>query len=253
MERINSSVGKDGVNAYRDVAIVQTLLNNNLHGVDGGRQLVVDGRCGPQTINAITDFQSRVVRLANPDGRIDPNGRTLGMLNSAAREVHRAAPASIALPSSAVCFPLATRPTESYKEGMRRFGANRSGGRQHAGVDLYASVGTHVYAMDDGEVVQGPYAFYLGTQAIEIKHPQFLARYGEIRGVANGLKRGDKVTKGQLIGYVGELQGLNMSMLHLELYQGLGSGPLTIRGNLPYQRRGDLIDPTPILDNASCK
>jgi hypothetical protein len=41
-----------------------------------------------------------------------------------------------------------------------------------------------------------------------------------------------------------------MSMLHLELYSGDKTGPLTDRGNQPYMRRTDLIDPTPILDEA---
>jgi hypothetical protein len=32
--------------------------------------------------------------------------------------------------------------------------------------------------MDDGVVINGPYSFYSGTYALEIKHPQFIARYG---------------------------------------------------------------------------
>jgi hypothetical protein len=32
--------------------------------------------------------------------------------------------------------------------------------------------------MDDGVVINGPYSFYGGTYALEIKHPQFIARYG---------------------------------------------------------------------------
>ena len=39
-------------------------------------------------------------------------------------------------------------------------------------------------------------------------------------------------------------------MLHLELYSGKATGALTVRGNKPYQRLADLIDPTPILDKA---
>lgn len=104
--------------------------------------------------------------------------------------------------------------------------------------------------MDDGEVLKNVYAFYLGTYALEIKHTSFIARYGEIQSAAKGLKKGSKITKGQLIGYVGELRGLNMSMLHLELYSGNSTGPLTVRGNKPHQRRSDLIDPTSILDKA---
>ena len=253
METISASVGKKGLNKYKDVATVQTLLNNNIYRLTPLRPLVVDGDCGPKTIDVIIQFQNRVVRLNNPDGRVDPGGLTLKNLNSGAREPLPTAPASIALPTTPICFPLAARPAQSYKNGMRRFGANRKGDRKHAGADLYAPVGTAIYAMDDGEITKGPYAFYLGTQAMEIKHPQFLARYGEIKGAASGLKIGEKVTKGQLIAYVGELHGLNMSMLHLELYKGSAAGPLTVRGSKPYQRRGDLIDPTSILDKAQCK
>jgi len=41
-----------------------------------------------------------------------------------------------------------------------------------------------------------------------------------------------------------------MSMLHLELYKGTAFGRLTNRKNRPYQRRSDLINPTPYLDKA---
>jgi uncharacterized protein (TIGR02594 family) len=45
--------------------------------------LRVDGRVGPRTIAAIEAFQSRVVRMDPPDGRVDPSGRTLKALASA--------------------------------------------------------------------------------------------------------------------------------------------------------------------------
>ena len=56
-----------------------------------------------------------------------------------------------------------------------------------------------------------------------------------------------------MIAYVGTLtfkSGNTISMLHLELYSGQGTGPLTVRDNV-YRRRGDLIDPTAILDAAT--
>ena len=133
---------------------------------------------------------------------------------------------------------------------MRRFGSARKKGRLHAGVDLYAPIGTPIYAMDDGVVAKNIYAFYLGTFALEVTHSKFLARYGEISKVAPGIRKGVKVKKGQLITYVGELRGLNMSMLHIELYSGKGTGPLTVRNRKPYMRRSDLIDPTPVLEKA---
>lgn len=70
-------------------------------------------------------------------------------------------------------FPLRNRPKECFRVSPRSFGSSRAGGaRKHAGVDLYAPVGTEILAIDDGVVLRGPYLFYAGTQAIEIRHPQ---------------------------------------------------------------------------------
>jgi len=252
METISSSVGKKGVNKFKDVSTVQTLLNNCMHLMIPLKLLSVDGKIGSKTIDAITEFQHRVLKYKDPDGRVDPNGATLKALNQ--KQVLAAQPAFVkptgTLPKSGYNFPLKSRPVESFKTGMRRFGSNRSKGRKHAGCDLYAPVGTPVYALDDGEVLKDLYAFYLGTYALEVKHPNFVARYGELKSAAPSIKKGSKIKKGDLIGYIGELRGLNMSMLHLELYSGTATGPLTVRGNPPYQRRSDLIDPTNILENA---
>lgn len=71
-----------------------------------------------------------------------------------------------------------------------------------------------------------------------------------VSGMGPGLKVGSDVKRGQLIAYVGELRS-GAAMLHIEMYTGTGLGRLTVRGNKPYQRRSDLTDPTPILDDAS--
>lgn len=148
-------------------------------------------------------------------------------------------------------FPLKFRPKESYKEGMRRFGANRDHGRRkHAGCDLYAPIGTPVFAVADGTVIAA-YPFYLGSWAIEVDHGTFVVRYGEVKPkVAAGIKAGAKVTARQLLGEVGLLKGLKMSMIHFEMFSGAAKGSLTVKGNPPYQRRSDLMDPTPFLDAA---
>ena len=72
---IGTSVGKGGVNELADVLVVQHLLNGWLAAT---RQELVPttGVCGPLTIDAIKAFQSQVLGAANPDGRIDPGGRT---------------------------------------------------------------------------------------------------------------------------------------------------------------------------------
>ena len=43
----------------------------------------MDGDAGSHTQAAITEFQQRVLGLVNPDGRVDPNGRTLRALTDA--------------------------------------------------------------------------------------------------------------------------------------------------------------------------
>lgn len=253
METIIASVGKLAKNNYKDVFLVQCLLNGCLHLLPGLKPLNQDGKSGLKTINAIENFQTNVLKMERPDGKIDPHGKTIQLLNQkyvdSKKNVADEKARSISKTSN-ILFPLKTRSPYFYKTGMRAFGSNRSHGRKHAGCDLYAPIGTPVYAMDDGEIINGPYAFYLGTYALEIKHTHFIARYGEIKSAAKNLTKGSKVKKGQLIGYVGELKGLNMSMLHLELYSGTQKGPLTIRDSKPYQRRSDLINPTEILDKA---
>ena len=155
----------------------------------------------------------------------------------------------------ALRFPLKFRPIESYKVSPRSFGSNRSGGRKHAGCDLYASAGTDVLSMLDGKVIN-IYDFYLSTKAIEVDHGKFIARYGEISNVTNGIKIGSTVSRGDVIAKVGTLKfksGQTMSMLHLELYGKSKTGALTDRNNLPYKRRADLIDPTHYLNSALVK
>lgn len=147
-------------------------------------------------------------------------------------------------------FPLKTK-TRSYKNGFARFGSNRSGGkRKHAGCDLYAPAGTEVRAMADG-IVRNIYYFYDNTDAIEITHQKHIIRYGEVRKDKSLVKAGDKVVRGQVIGYVGSLttKGIPSMMLHLEMFSNTDNTG-TLNGNSIYKRRSDLVDPTPFLDNA---
>jgi putative chitinase len=44
--------------------------------------LEADGRFGQFTGDAISQFQSRVLKMAKPDGRVDPNGQTLKKLRA---------------------------------------------------------------------------------------------------------------------------------------------------------------------------
>lgn len=147
-------------------------------------------------------------------------------------------------------FPLFVLPNDSWKNGGREFGADRKGGkRKHAGCDLLAPIGTPIRAVKDGRIVDFLH-FYLGTWAITIDHGDCIIRYGEVQShLAKGLKVRNRVSEGDVIGYVGHLKGLKASMLHFELYSGTGVGLLTDTANKPFQRRCDLMDPTNLLDH----
>ena len=82
-QHISASVGQGGVNRKDDSIKVQSLLNKVP--VDQGGPsplLVVDGLPWQKTIAAIKQFQRVQLGFKWPDGRVDPNGKTLEKLNS---------------------------------------------------------------------------------------------------------------------------------------------------------------------------
>ncbi len=76
--------------------------------------------------------------------------------------------------------------------------------RPHHGVDYAAPSGTPVSASGDGTVIfagwKGGYGNY-----IEISHTggKIVTCYGHLKGFARGIRKGTRVSQGQLIGYVG--------------------------------------------------
>jgi murein DD-endopeptidase MepM/ murein hydrolase activator NlpD len=143
-------------------------------------------------------------------------------------------------------FPLPFVPKRSYKDSGSGFGTPRPAmgpGILHPACDLEAPVGTSVLAVDDGEIIRGPYYFYLGSYAIEVRHRYFVVRYGEIK---NEPIKTRNVKRGDVIGHVGNVgQGF---MLHFEMFAGTATGDLTVKPDPPWNRRKDLMDPTPFLD-----
>lgn len=79
--RIENSVGKKGINRSGDVKLVQALINT-ISLPQFNASLVVDGLSGPNTVRAISSFQSAVVGMVRPDGRVDPGGRTFRTLTA---------------------------------------------------------------------------------------------------------------------------------------------------------------------------
>ncbi len=78
---IKKSVGNKGSNSKVDVMVVQSALNlSQSDKFKMNENLVVDGKSGSKTIEAIELFQKEIVRLDNTDGRVDPGGKTLAAL-----------------------------------------------------------------------------------------------------------------------------------------------------------------------------
>ena len=80
---IVQSVGRGGDNRKGDTRKIQRLLNL----IFPAHRLVVDGLCGVKTIRRIERFQRRFMRKT--DGRVDPGGRTLKRMISAAPSASR--------------------------------------------------------------------------------------------------------------------------------------------------------------------
>jgi len=76
MSEIAQPVGRSAINLRQDVAVVQTLINDNLRKLSNVKPLKIDGIAGPKTLAAIEIFQKQVVKLARPDLRVDPGGPT---------------------------------------------------------------------------------------------------------------------------------------------------------------------------------
>ena len=100
--------------------------------------------------------------------------------------------------------------------GMRRHPITRRY-RMHTGVDWAAPSGTRIMAAGDGVVEKiGTRSAY--GRSITLKHLYgYVTTYNHMSGYAKGLKAGDKVSQGQVIGFVGS-SGLSTGPhLHFEV------------------------------------
>ncbi|MDO6777199.1 TIGR02594 family protein [Shewanella sp. 3_MG-2023] len=84
--KLTQAVGLGGANNLNDVKAVQTALNKLLKLIPPTQSLKIDGRLGSRpdiskTVAAIKLFQSKVLNMLRPDGRIDANGRTHRKMN----------------------------------------------------------------------------------------------------------------------------------------------------------------------------
>ena len=95
------------------------------------------------------------------------------------------------------------------------WGAARSAGRSHEGIDIMAPRGTKVRSSTEG-VVADLRNNNLGGKVVWIRGPQGSWHYyAHLDGHKRGLKLGDYVKKGDVIGYVGNTGNARHTAPHL--------------------------------------
>jgi len=102
--------------------------------------------------------------------------------------------------------------------------------RRHAGIDFAASSGTPVQAAGEGTVLRAGWSGGYGN-LVEIRHRNGVTtRYGHLRGFAQGIRAGARVSQGDVIGFVGSTGLSTGSHLHYEfLVNGRQQDPRALR------------------------
>jgi murein DD-endopeptidase MepM/ murein hydrolase activator NlpD len=96
------------------------------------------------------------------------------------------------------------------------FGAPRSGGRKHKGIDIFAPQGTVVRATAAGTIAGLQLAGKGGISVHQIDESgKFVFYYAHLNGYASDLKRGMRVEQGRTIGYVGATGNAEKTPPHL--------------------------------------
>jgi len=120
-----------------------------------------------------------------------------------------------------IVVPLANTPLVIREDakGNGRFGAPRSGNRSHQGVDLLAPVGAPVRAIRSGRVFVSSAHRGLGRY-VELEHSGGLrSLYAHLD--ETGVKAGERIRQGQVIGSVGKTGNARHPLiqphLHLEI------------------------------------
>ena len=120
--------------------------------------------------------------------------------------------------------------------GKGYFGARRRGGRRHAGIDLYALVGTELKALSFGRVVETGSRKLLGKY-VELAHPgNLVSIYGHLSEIA--VKSGQWVSQGTIIGYVGKTGNANHPQIqpHVHLETRIDDKPVDPQTFFKYSR-----------------
>jgi murein DD-endopeptidase MepM/ murein hydrolase activator NlpD len=122
-----------------------------------------------------------------------------------------------------IMFPMS--PTPKCALSKTSFGQPRPPDRTHEGIDLMASLGQEIYAVDNGTLTRqtldgAPNATLSGNAWTLTMPDKTYYFYAHLSKFADGLAVGSVVIKGQLIGYVGDTgdPGPGNYHLHFEVH-----------------------------------
>lgn len=105
------------------------------------------------------------------------------------------------------------------------WGAARSEGRKHEGIDIMARAGTPVRAAAAGRIAKFFQSKRGGTTIYEFDRAGHLIfYYAHLSAYAGGLKEGQDVEQGQLIAYVGATGNATTPHLHFEIQHAAATG-----------------------------
>ena len=116
---------------------------------------------------------------------------------------------------------LAQFPVQGLCGFVDSYGANRSGGRSHEGVDIIAKKGLNIYAVNDGTLTKR-YVDRVGQLAgngwrLTTADGTYYF-YAHMSAFADGLSVGSTVVAGQIIGYIGATGNAGTPHLHFEIH-----------------------------------
>lgn len=110
------------------------------------------------------------------------------------------------------------------------WGAPRDSGRTHKGIDIMADKGTPVLAAASGKIIKLFVSAKGGTTIYQMDESgKYIFYYAHLERYADNLHPGQRVLRGEVIGYVGETGNAPVPHLHFEI-QTHGAGRKWWRG-----------------------
>jgi peptidoglycan LD-endopeptidase LytH len=184
----------------------------------------------------VTAAFAAVSSLAGPAARSAAAPQAAAVSSTIGQAATVTAPAKRLRQSGSLLFPMDPEPTCYI---LNNFGDYRSPTRTHEGVDTMATLGQAVYAVVDGTLtrqalVDSPLSGNAWGLTSTLDGTYYF--YAHLSAFADALSVGSKVTRGQVIGYVGDTgdAGPGNYHLHFEVHPG--------------SQKNAAVDPVPLLE-----